>query len=85
MRERLLAQLDFALALMMRQLPGLVAQRAEVMQCRDLLNEAIYSLALVEGARAARWIRRHQRLAPDEYAGPEVIDPSDSSQLFKFA
>ncbi len=84
-RERILEQLDFALALIMRDLPFLVRRRADVTRCQDLLSETIGAIAIGGGADAARLIRRHKQLCPDEYEVTEVIHHSASSYLFQFA
>lgn len=84
-RERILEQLDFALALVMRDLPFLVRQRANVTRCQDLLGETIGEMAMGNSADAGRLIQRHMQLAPDEYAEPKVTHHSASSYLYQFA
>jgi hypothetical protein len=59
--ERVLWQLDYALALIMRLLPSLIRHRAEVTKCGELLGARISAMAIGDGADAAGLIRRWHR------------------------
>ncbi len=56
--ENILWQLDFALALIMRRLPGLARFRAKSTKCSDLLCDVI--CGMTHGSDAAQLIRRWQ-------------------------
>jgi len=64
--ERVLWQLDFALALIMRMLPHQVCRRAELTDCGDLLCDVICHMAIGTGLNAADLIRRYLKLNPEE-------------------
>jgi hypothetical protein len=73
--ERILWQLDFALALILRQLPGLVRFRAKRTKCSDLICDATFH-AIGNGAEAAQMIRRYHKEFPDD------VDNSDAPEGF---
>jgi len=83
--ERILWQLDYALALIMRLLPIYVRLRAENTKCDELLGARISEMAIGDGVDAAKLIRRHKKLRPDQYCKPEVIFHSESNNLYRFA
>jgi hypothetical protein len=63
--ERILWQLDFALALILRQLPGLVRFRAKRTKCSDLICDATFH-AIGNGAEAVQLVRRWQKEFPED-------------------
>ena len=71
--ERILWQLDFALALIFRRLPSLVRFRAKRTKCSDLICDATFH-AIGDGAGAAQLIRRYHK----EF--PEDVDNSDAPE-----
>jgi hypothetical protein len=62
--KRMLEQLDFALALILRQI-GFIIRRAEQTECSDLLREVLCGMALGR-ADAAHLVRRGQEKFPDD-------------------
>ena len=83
--ERILWQLDFALALIMRLLPIQVRLRAEDTVCDELLASRISEMAIGDGVEAARLIQRHKKLCPEKYCKPEVNFHSEGGYLYRFA
>jgi hypothetical protein len=63
--ERVLAQLDFALALILRRLPGIARFRAKSTKCSDLLCEVAREMTS-HGAEVTDLIRRWQKEFPDD-------------------
>jgi hypothetical protein len=81
--ERVREQLDFALALVLRELSCLVRTRAETTQCCDLLCHAITQLGIGDGPAAARWIRRWQREFPEDNREADgTMSPESFPDLF---
>jgi hypothetical protein len=62
--KRILQQLDFALALILRHV-GFIIRRAELTECSDLLCEVLCGMALGR-ADAAHLVRRWQKKFPEE-------------------
>jgi len=62
--KRILGQLDFALALILRHV-GFIIRRAELTECQDLLCEVLGGMALGR-ADAANLVRRWQEKFPDD-------------------
>jgi hypothetical protein len=83
--ENILEQLDFALALIMRHLPGMVRHRVHLTRSCDLLVETIREMIIGRAGGIERVLRHHKELFPDEYEQPEVNFHSDSNYLFQFA
>jgi hypothetical protein len=81
--EEVLEQVDFALALIMRQLPGIARFRAKSTKCSDLLCEVTCGMA-GHGPEAVSLIRRYKELFPEQFHGPAEIDP-DTDLLGDFA
>jgi hypothetical protein len=81
--EQVREQLDFALALVLRQLSCLVRSRAETTQCRDLLCDAIGLLGIGDGPAAARWLRRWQQEFPENNREADgTMSPESFPDLF---
>jgi hypothetical protein len=81
--DRVLEQLDYALALMMRRLPLLVRDRAEVTKCQELLCVTILQMAIGDGVDAARLIRRWQREYPEGDRHEDgTMEPDSFPDLF---
>ncbi len=68
--EKILWQLDFALALIMRRLPGLARFRAKRTKCSDLLCEVISGMN--HGPDAAELVRRWQKEFPEDDGGSDA-------------
>ena len=71
--EKILWQIDLALALIMRHLPSIVRFRAKSTKCSDLLCDATYH-AIGNGAETAQMIRRYHKEFPEDVdtsAAPE--------------
>jgi hypothetical protein len=62
--KRILEQLDFALALILRHF-GFINHRAELTECSDLLCEVLYGMAIGH-SDAAYLVRRWQEKFPDD-------------------
>jgi hypothetical protein len=75
--ERILWQLDFALALIFRRLPNLVRFRAKRTKCSDLMCDATFH-TIGDGAEAAQLVRRYQK----EF--PEDADDSDAPEGYPY-
>jgi len=76
--ERILLQLDFALALIMRRLPSIVRFRAKSTKCSDLLCEVLVGMTN-NGSEAAQLIRRWQKEFDDD---PREEDGSVLAESF---
>ncbi len=64
--KHILEQLDFALALILRNHLHFIKRRAEFTQCRDLLCEVLCGMAMGDGGKAADMVRRWQRDFPED-------------------
>lgn len=71
--ERILYQLDFALALILRRVGAMVSFRSRYTKCVDLIVESICQME--KGPEAAHLVRRWQKEFPDESDdGGEVFE-----------
>jgi hypothetical protein len=60
--RQLLADLDVALAAILRELTGLVKNRATVTDCPELLGEVLHGWLLDDGQQLEGWLVRYQSL-----------------------
>lgn len=81
--EKVLEQLDFALALILRRLPSIARFRAKSTKCSDLLCEVTCGMTH-SGPEAAKLIRRYKELFPDQFHGQEE-NGTDTDLLGDFA
>jgi len=60
--RQVLADLDVALAAILRELTGLVKNRAAVTACPELLGEVLSGWVFADGQQLEGWLRRYQSL-----------------------
>jgi hypothetical protein len=71
--ERVLEQIDFALALILRRLPSIARFRAKSTKCSDLLCEVTCGMT-AHGPESVDLIRRYKKLFPDQFHGDTETD-----------
>lgn len=81
--NRVLDQVDFALALILRHCHFL-KRRAHRTKCSDFLCDTIYGMVINNSSDSVQLIRRYKELFPDQFRGPDDTYP-DLDYLGDFA